>query len=412
MPPSWFDAQRPFLTKYGRIKGALRVHYDDPNELARKHHAFYIDVRSLLNDEKFVEELTEKFRSLSPIPNIIISPAHQTSIGIGDIASKAIGCPSFSVNTSISSEGDELKEALATAKCILVVDDIFRSGSRLNRFNRDLRDGHALLPNVTDVHFFTVLATPQSEPEYKNSIKGLISNHSNCDRKIHHLYTVFLPSWHGESDCPWCREQAILKDLLHMETDLDDPLATRLDELSNTTEGLAENCFSTAETSTILPFLADGSHALGGGASALELLFACASAVQQLRTDLRQPLDPKSFPAPRHLAVRVFKSNYSERLFWLALIRALKSSELETSLKEYLMVVAIEIDKETSKAYLGRELAIAALDGKFSILDSRLENFFDCTGIAWQRVVNAGFVLPTNVPKIATSSLNEGEASI
>lgn len=394
MPPKFFSAQKDFLVRFGRIQGALKVHYNDPNELAQRHHAFYVDVNTLLNNDDFKTELKKKLKTLNPLPDLILSPIHRTASRISKILSVEIDRPAFGINGSLSEGTTELKEILASSKCVLILDDLFITGSRLDRFNRSLREESSLTPNLTSIHFFTVIATPESEETYQSAAKGLVTQHEGCERSLDHLYRFTLPRWHSPSECPWCREKTIIESLLVTESELDEPLGDRLSELTGTDIGLSDNFFSRTTAEIDPPSLGSGSQVLPEGSTALQLVFACASAVQQLRTSSTTPLNPRSFPSPRHMAERVFSKNYSERLLWIALLRSLKSSELEILLKQFLYETAAKIDQEDSKIYLIRELAIAALDGKMSSIDAMLSKFFDDAGLSWDRVTRAGFASP------------------
>lgn len=75
----FFKEQQPFLDKYGAIPSALRVHFDDPNEVYPRHHAFGIDATVLLRTPAFHDEVLQKLRSLDPQPDFVVIANHKAN---------------------------------------------------------------------------------------------------------------------------------------------------------------------------------------------------------------------------------------------------------------------------------------------------------------------------------------------
>ena len=68
LPPSYFEKQKVFIDRWGKHAGVLRVHCNDPNEATARHHAFYVDVGTLLNYPGFVTEIEQKVATFDPPP--------------------------------------------------------------------------------------------------------------------------------------------------------------------------------------------------------------------------------------------------------------------------------------------------------------------------------------------------------
>lgn len=83
----FFKEQQPFLDKYGAVPDALRVHFDDPNEVHPRHHAFGIDATVLLRTPDFHDEVLQTLRSLDPQPDFVIIANHKAS----DLLKETIG---------------------------------------------------------------------------------------------------------------------------------------------------------------------------------------------------------------------------------------------------------------------------------------------------------------------------------
>lgn len=392
--PRYFDAQRQFIERWGNIPGVLRTHYNDPNESTARHHAFYIDVGTLLDQQGFKDELLQAVSALDPRPNIIAIPDHPTARRIGEFLSAACGVPLVVLDTALLTKGSGPVDAeLLTANCLLVVDDVFITGSRLDVINRFLRENRERrAPAVSAIHFMTPLATPASETKYAERLRGLVGNHG-WSSAIKHLYQFPLPDWHTPETCPWCREQAVLSRLARLAGDLDGTLANRIAQLDNSREGLTDEAYFLAPHQADLPLLGAESALLGHGATPLQVLFTCASAVQQLRHSSSRPLNPAQFPAPAYMAERVLSANYTERIIWLAVLRSLKSSELSTELKAFLRRHALD-RSDGQHPLLHAELAVAWLTGKLDALDSTGagRQLFEDVGIAWSALFEAAFV--------------------
>lgn len=400
LPKKFFQEQREFLERWGRCNGVLRVHYNDPNESTARHHAFYVDVASLLDESDFEQRVVAAARAFAPSPDIVLAPDHPTALRIAKLVSTVLSIPHFVLDSQLLSKGvGQPNATLGDSSCVLVLDDVFITGSRLdviNRFLREHKDTHA--PSLKRIHYWTLLATPSSSKHYQRAKDGLTSNH-DWQASLTHLYQFALPDWHGVQDCPWCTEFAVLSGLAQASGNFEGPLVDRLAELASPTTGMTDSTYfvSPQQRSGPLPDLGAESATLGKGASPLQVLFACASAVQQLRHADKNSLNADQFPAPAYLAERVFSTNYTERLIWLGLLRSLKSKELEPSLKTYLTKAAMFDDQ---RAVIQGELVVAWLTGKLDAIPASMEcrRAFAEAGINWGALFENGLVDGSQLP--------------
>lgn len=378
----FFGIQRPFLSKYGAEKGVLRVHYDDPNEKVTRHHAYYVDVSSLLKNSQFIDEIKFHLKGLNPIPDLIVGPTHQAAVGIGALATEVLGRPFYPHDTlrleTTSAADQQLIEQARNTSSLLIVDDLLITGSRLNSYNRSLREQSKIFHKLKDVTFITMMAVTDSAEALRNITKGLTSKHT-WTAKVCNLYQMPLPYWHSADDCPWCREQKILMQMARKHGELDTPFDERISVLTDIKQGLADACIHVLNGDGDVPTLGAESPVLPAHSSLLQVLFACASAIQQLRVVNSKSLDPDSFPVSRQLARRVLADFYTERLLWLGILRALKVKESAAELKRFVaeQIATIESDKTTK--YARRELALAGLMGHMGMLDYKKEtrDFFE-----------------------------------
>ncbi len=282
---------------------------------------------------------------------------------------------------------------VASARCVLVIDDVFISGTRLDVINRFLREQRAQqLPSLENIHYLTLLATPASERKYRQRRSGLVGNHA-WSATLDHLYKFPLPDWHTPGQCPWCKERKELSRLARVIGDLDGPLSGRLGQLNDTQHGVTNALYFVGSPDTAIPTLGSNSVLLREGATALQVLFACASGMQQLRNADQDALNADQFPAPAYLAERVFSEHYTERIIWLGMLRALKGNELEAVLKGYLRRAALAED-DAQRRLVFAELAVAALLGKLDDIEvsEASRRMFEAVGIPWSALFEAGLV--------------------
>lgn len=393
LPPRFFIGQKPFFQRWGGVPGALRVHFDDPNEATARHHAFYVNVGVLLGQAEFFDEVLHHIANLKSAPDAIVIPDHPTANRLGAMLREALGVQLVVLDGELLA-GLRQDETLRAASTLLVVDDMFISGSRFDTVNRFLRERFSThLPSVKVVHFFSVLATPPSDRQYEARLRGLIRNHA-WEADVSHLYKFLLPNWHSPDDCPWCNEQKTLSRLAQATGGLDDALSERLATLGGGTSAQMDDLYFLIDPELQLPGLGAQSALMEEGVSPLQVLFTCASAFQQLRhTETGDSLSASLFPTPTFVSVGTFSSFYTERVIWLGLLRSLKSVEFDQDLRRFLRAAALD-GTDHQRSFVQAELAVAWLTGKLGPIDATpaVAEFFDAIGVPWAALLSNGFV--------------------
>ncbi|WP_230954496.1 phosphoribosyltransferase, partial [Burkholderia cepacia] len=386
LTPEFFDQQRDFLQRWGKVPGVLRVHYDDPNEATGRHHAFYIDVGTLLNAPGFQDEVRAACAQFNPKPDVIVIADHPAARKLGEILRNFLALPLVVLDEKLIARGDGPIDAnLHGSRCALIVDDVFITGSRLQSMNRFLREQFGKrAPKLENIHYWTVLATPASPAMHQRVVRGMTANHA-WSSNVTHLHSIPLPDWHDANHCPWCMETNVLSGLAQSVMEFDGQIVDRLSWLSSTAQGVVSDPFFAAHSGTPIPLLGANAVALTEGSSAMQVLFAYASAVQQLRNASKNALNADQFPTPRYMARRVFETNYTERLIWLAMLRSLKGKELEPALKTFLALSALNL-QDGQHGIVSGELGVAWLTGKLGAIpvSDVSRDFFSGLGISWE----------------------------
>lgn len=372
----FFKEQRSFLDKYGAIPGALRVHFDDPNEVYPRHHAFGIDVTVLLNSQDFLDEIFIKFNSLRPQPDFVVVPNHKASYLLKTVIQKWRGLP-----VVFEDQLDELT-IFSRNPTVLVFDDKIVTGNRMQNLNVKLRTPRKnLWDSFTHIHFFAPIVTTKSEKQLKELESGLTKHHS-WSATLHNLYCVHLPDWHSEAKCPWCIEKKLLESLAEEAVGFDSPLIYRLADLT------PEKSIDPMKLLPATPGCDDfsplgvGSVAGNAGSSQLQVLIATASALQQLRTIEGLKLDPHSVTKPTRLASFVVKNAYTEKLIACAILRSLISNEISLGMREFLVnALQYPLKFEGAEQYQ-IELATALMAGKLGTV----KEIYSC----WEKLISYG----------------------
>jgi hypothetical protein len=203
LTPGHFSASAQSYVNLSDISGALRVHRDDSSGGSTKHHAFNVDVSSILAAPAYESRCAEIFASLSPRPSLVVAPDHEAGRLIARIAVRALGAGSIIHNTLRPDLGLPTSDAakLRQSESILVVDDVLNTGKRMRDYNRALRDQFAHLNSVA---YFTVVARTASADELRTTENALRVGHK-WNSTVTYIERIFLPRW-GAELCPWCRE--------------------------------------------------------------------------------------------------------------------------------------------------------------------------------------------------------------
>jgi len=355
---------RGFLEKYQHVENALRLHRSDPND--GRHHAFDIDVLTLLADSGFKEAFLSTLGRLKPEPEVVITPNHEAGRAMGVIARERLHIPLIvhndlrqhtDVSTSLSASDDSL---LRASTHVLVVDDVLNTGTRLEEFNRSFREGFGQLKRID---FIVGVARPRSESEWKNAELALKGKHSRA-ATLAYVEKIWLPNW-DEAVCPWCAEYDFLSSVSEKMPQPPEWLKSRISRLSERQKGIV------GDPLLLLPGVATrslGSESLFGpaGFSPLRVAFSLAAALQELRYDKRENrrLSPH-FPDWRVFGIKNLQL-YSESLLRAMMLRLLAPNEWGSDRRpELLRELISHTHTETDDILLGEILL--ALDRKVLI---------------------------------------------
>jgi hypothetical protein len=370
-------AIKEFLIKHHKHLELLSVHQDDRSG---RHHAFHVDVASLLTNSAFQETFRLQLQALAPRPEIVVTPQDGVSSKMGETAARELAIPHVAIdslrNLMILRETE--RERLNITTRLLIVDDVLVSGARIADYNKALRECQR---HLEAVHFLVGLARPMSSKIWSGLEIALTTN-VPWKATLSAVEKFFLPDWRKDK-CPWCREFEFLSRLASPESNPPVWLQQRLERLTERERGMRdEPLFLLPEVSRRT--LGSGSLAGPEGMGSMATLFSVASALQALRNDDDSHQLNPHFPAYQVFGVRNLR-NYSEGLLRGLLLRTvlpgewsetIEVSDLEQFLREAarvqdqdiilgeIIIAAVRrsIDKsvvsaieEVLKKYLGRE---------------------------------------------------------
>lgn len=315
---------RDFISSYGGIPGVLSVHREDPNDGSNpRHHSYYIDILKLASSSDFVERYKKELECIVRdfgVPDLLITPPHEAGKILVSIANETL-LSKVIINHDLSSLSENETHLFRSAKTILVLDDVFISGTRTLNYLENIRTKYSC-SHLENLIFFSMVFRPEyfkREEEINDSLKK-----HRWKNEIRYLYKFVLPC-EDETICPWCLESKFLDSLSLDAFSADDWLLKRLVYLKhNSQEGITENPI----------FVLPGSNlgALGGssplapkGTSELQLLFIVASGLQSLRNDRVSPLGG-SLLSNNVLSNKTF-SRYSEALIQAVFLRSARITE-------------------------------------------------------------------------------------
>lgn len=399
LPEKYFSNQRGFIDTYGAVEGVLRVHYDDPNEAFPRHHAYGIDVTKLLIHSRFSSEIHRELDSLNPKPDWVLIPSHKASAQLRATIAAWRDIPVLEVG-----ELDSAKLEVSKNPVVLVFDDKVISGQTMRDLNVELRrTREALWEKLTHVHFFSPIVTTPSDEALISIQKGLTTRH-DWTASWHQIYRIPLPNWHKNDECPWCKEQQWLTTLAAESDRFDSPLTLRQGVLS-TQDFDAMNCLAPAPAGHQCPTLAAGSVAGDQGSTQLQVLIATASAVQQRRTAVVDPLNPHSLTNPTRMDGFVFENAYTELLIACSILRALKPDEVSPSMIAFLARLLRDPGTHAGAEAYQIELAIALLTGKMGTVHDigSAWEILRVYGVSEESLNGLGFAKAPVKPNLAAS---------
>lgn len=316
---------RGFIDTYGKIPGVLRLHHTDPHD--SRHHAFYIDVISLLQSENFQEKLAVALQSI-PKPDLICAPNHAAGQALARFARKTLGVPIICDSSDFKPTPNTLTpqiEQIKKSRNLLVLDDVVISGSRLDKINCALRQSHVEYETFDSVTYLVAVSRMESKNSWDKLKDGLTKMHA-WNAKLIAIEEMLLPHWKSKSVCPWCIEENALSKVSRKLGNPPEWLTSRIVTLQSGNELLGKSPLLMLEGAAC-PTLGAQSPIARTGATALEVLFAVSAALQEMRADpLQQDQLSEDFLTSRVISEQHF-TRYTEGLLRAAIVRLVKPYE-------------------------------------------------------------------------------------
>lgn len=330
----------PFFHHYTGSK-AIRIHRDvyDSRRQKLRHHAFDIDVESLLTEQRFRERFHQKLRGLQR-PSIVVVPSHDAGKRLGEETTKffteAYGeSPLLITHPDLDPQDRSLSAVFTRTNSqteILILDDVSATGQRLSRFQANLRAqsfrGH--------ISYLVGVARPDDEQAWSDRVQNLKPREHSRQNDVEYVEKIVLPNWRDD-ECPWCMEYRWLSDMIRdgklCGSSLDLVLIRQqLLEAAADSEGLID------EVLWILPgqprpTITPGSIFLPhNGAAEADIVASVAGALQRMRTDPKETRRLSAdFPQPRLLSPSNYlgpSPRYNDLILRMAVLRSAHRSEL------------------------------------------------------------------------------------
>jgi hypothetical protein len=334
-----------FLADYGG-NGFLSVHRDHADDGGVRHHGIHLDTVRLVQHPTFLERWGAKIAGLDPAPALVISPLHDAGQALAVEAGRVLAqmgqeCAVFH-HSSLFFDEDGLPEesrqlrdtldALPDTAAILIVDDMFMTGTRLRVYERELRKRTFR----GRVHYLVGVARPVGAEAWQERCV-MRCYRPRAERKHFERNTMdaverfFLPSWE-EAHCPWCQEQHLYSSLMAEGLQLPPVLQERSRRLQGArTLGMRDDLFLVAPPRPPFEITRDSLFAEPGTSQA-DVFASVAAAVQVLRCSPpagRPPLGRRRFPVSTVLKGREYLHEmYTDSILRAAIIRAAEPDEL------------------------------------------------------------------------------------
>lgn len=333
-------ANRSFFRYYKGSK-AIRIHRNVHDSLGQtlRHHAFDIDVESLLTKPRFLKRFHQKLQGLKQ-PSIVVVPSHDTGNLLGEEAIKFLAAnrgqsPQLIDHPDLDPQDQSLKKVFAKMDAqteILILDDVSTTGQRLSRFQANLRArnfrGH--------LSYLVGVARPDDERVWSDRVRNLRPGEHGQQNDIECVEKIVLPNWRAD-ECPWCMEYRWLSDMIRngklCRASLDLALARqRRLETAADGEGLVDEVLWIVPGQP-RPTITRGSIFLPHvGATEADVVASVAGAIQRMRTDSEETRRLRAdFPQPRLLSPSNYlgpSPRFNEPILRMAVLRSTRRSEL------------------------------------------------------------------------------------
>jgi hypothetical protein len=401
----------PFYNFFDRYRDdkLFRVHKDNYSDGELRHHAIWMDTERLCRHPAMHEALASYLSSLTPTPSLILTAGHSAGNILGEIAIEALRVRNSKIRMishpnlyfDDSSAPDERAiadsiDSLASDEAILILDDTFVTGQRLQNYHTHMR--HRRFRGV--LHYVVAVARPDDLAKWDKFSRGFrFRAFGEQGNTVHAIEEIVLPDWR-EQNCPWCAELALYRRRATSTGPSGIPidigvLTERMALLWNGRQnGLTDRLFlhlpGRAEEA-----ITDGSIFVRAPTCQAVVFAAVAGAIQRLRKpwpDTTVPsLGPRRFPVSTVLAHEDYLGEFfTDPILQMSFLRAAMRDELvyadkstEEGRGEWARGLVLS-DVPTRSA-LSYEIAFAIGNGYFpsiSLQDTELAARFEALGIS------------------------------
>ena len=394
---------KEFFDKY-KGRNAVKIHRNvkDGRGKVLRHHAFYIEVESLLDVCHFRKKFRDKLKKLQQ-PAAVIVPNHSAGERLKIEAQKFFSPPVEIVNDHLNPETLSQGQKEFFKSCnknsrILILDDVTITGERLNYYQLNLRE----LGYSGQILYLVGVARTVNPLTWKNRIKNLRHRQGGGSHYVDCVEQIVLPDW-KEEDCPWCLELETLRKLL-VNSDLSelrkllvnsdlselckllvnsDLVYDRRQDLADAADndGLIDEVFWIPPTNQTRPKLTPGSMFLDHeNTSEADVVAAVAGAIQLMRVETRENYQLKDdVLRPRVLSPENYTGRsprFNDPILQLAILRSAQPTELKRSdaKKEASRNKKLQYMMTNKLKKLQLEFAIAFSQKKTSIHERELES--------------------------------------
>lgn len=349
-----FEDGKKFAEQYCDIPGALRVHCQDPND--GRHHGFDVDVCTLLDRSDLADRFRSRLTELT-CPEIIVAPPHTAGERLAKIAKDVFPNATVIIQNDLRKQRVPIGEQAALTSCsnLLIVDDVLNSGSRLENYNRSLREDFPT-PGFKTVTYLACISRSQSKREYDQVVRGLTQKHQ-WKANVLEVERIFLPHWKRE-DCPWCKE---LEFLMKVAATMPTPpawLDGRIARLTSSVGLMDEPLFMVPGVEC--PTLGNASPVAPAGSKAMHVLYSVAIGLQvQRTTHVDSERLGEQFPTLNVFGIENWEHRYTEGLLRSILLRCVKRSEWGESNQSLLQAKILKDISSTDQMVVRGEILCA-----------------------------------------------------
>lgn len=233
---------REFFDRYSSDEMLVSVHRNQHDN--RRHHMIDVDISRLLAESSglrsvFIDRLHESLVKFQGIRCVVVHPDHEQAAELAKASGQFLDCPVICADpTEIANLPDWQRTELTAAACIVLVDDVCISGSRLRQYRKSLNAARV----ISEAGFPAVgavfgLMRPPTEIARRHIVEMI--DFSGTVQLASFVEELLLPDWPAQN-CPWCEELAAIE---RATPEVGTLLETRARMLRESEQGLTTELF-------------------------------------------------------------------------------------------------------------------------------------------------------------------------